>query len=277
MADSTSATQQRVDAVGFPDFWQHVHDKFPKFFGAASAEVILIGNEAFKGLLSRPIDKLARHISRSVWNSFGSVMLLALNGCGVDAMKLGRGMFEASVTLGYLRLHQELADDFLDYHFVIQKQRNDFMREHAPEQLKRVSEDLQKEIEDGFARVAPKFRNRDGKIRLSWSKVSIREMAKAVGKEKLYLAFYRFASSMHHSDIGGLFAQLEALESDDVLDVDLVPSDAWLKEALIISHGAVISVLRDYSEITNLGNEQFVERADKSFLEAWGTTEAAST
>jgi hypothetical protein len=204
-------------------------------------------------------------------------MLLALNGCGVDAMKLARGMFEASVTLGYLRLHQELVDDFLDYHFIIQKQRNDFMKEHAPEQLKSISESLQREIELGFARVAPKFRNRLGKVRSSWCKVSIREMTKAVGKEELYLTFYRFASSMHHSDIGGLFAQTEALESDDVLDVDVVPSDAWLKEALISAHGAVISVLRDYNEITNLGNEQFVERADKSFLETWGTAEGTST
>jgi hypothetical protein len=125
MLDSASAAQRRVTAVGFPDFWQHAHDLFPEFFGAASAEVISIGNEAFKGTLTRPIDKVARHISRTVWNSFGSVMLLALNGCGVDAMKVARGMFEASVTLGYLRLHQELVDDFLDYHFVIQKQRND--------------------------------------------------------------------------------------------------------------------------------------------------------
>jgi len=29
-------------------------------------------------------------------------------------MKVARGRFEASVTLGYLRLHQELADDFLE-------------------------------------------------------------------------------------------------------------------------------------------------------------------
>ena len=272
MADNR--IQNHVRTVGFPDFWQRAHDRFPQFFDVASVELISIGNEAFKGLLSRPIDKVARHLSRTVWNSLGSVMVLALNGCGVDAMKVVRGMFEASLTLGYLRLHPELVEDYLDYNFVIQKQRNDFLKEHAPEHLKRVPVAIQKRIEAEFSRVAPKFRDRRGKIRKNWSKTNVRAMARELGKEKLYLTFYRFASSMHHGDVGGLFAQTKAVEDEDVLDVDLVPSDAWLTESLIIAHGALISVLRDYNEITKAGQNEFVDRADKSFLDTWGKAEA---
>lgn len=272
-----SSTPQRVMGVGFPDFWQNAHDKFPQFFDVASFELISIGNEAFEGLLSRPIDKVARHISRTVWNSLGSIMVLVLNGCGADAMKIVRGMFEASLTLGYLALHPQLVDSYLDYNFIIQKQRNDFLKGHAPEHLKRVPETIQKKIESEFSRVAPRFQDKRGKIRSSWSKTSVRAMAQELGKGALYLTFYRFASSMHHGDIGGLFAQTKAVEDEDVLDVDLVPSDAWLKEALIIAHGAVISVLRDYNEITKLGKDCFVERADKSFFDAWGNTQAMSS
>jgi len=179
-------------------------------------------------------------------------------------------MFEASVTLGYLRLHPEMVDDFFDYNFVIQKRRCDFMRDHAPEQLKRVPDSVVSEIEANFVRVAPKFQNKYGKVRGGWSKVSIREMSKQVGKEKAYLTFYRLASSMHHSDIGGVFAQTQVLKDEDILDVDIVPSDAWLREALIMGHRAVLSVLGDYNSITNLGLGKVVERASQSFVEAWG-------
>lgn len=269
MASGPSVLAPCVNAVGFSEFWQQVHDSFPVFFDEASIELVSIGNEAFSGLLSRPIDKVARHISRIVWNSLTSVMVLALNGCGVDAMKIARGMFEASVTLGYLRLHPELVDDYLDFNFVIQKRRNDYLKDHAPEHLKRIPKNILEEIEDEFNRVAPRFRNRFGKVRADWSPVSLREMARAVGKDALYLTFYRFASSIHHCDVGGLFAQTQLDEAEDVLDVELLPSLAWVKEALITAHGAVTSVLRDYNEIAQVGIDELVERADSSFLKAW--------
>jgi hypothetical protein len=272
-----NASTQKVVGVGFSEFWQKAHDKFPKFFGVASIELVSIGNTSFNAPLSEPFHKLARHLARMVWNSFGSVLVLALNGCGVDAMKIARGMFETSVTLGYLRLHPDCIDDYFDYHFVIQKQRSDFMREHAPEHFARIPSSVSEAIEADFLRVASRFQNRKGKLRGSWSKTPIRQMAEAVGKEGLYLAFYRFASSIHHGDIGGAFAQTAHLEDDDVLDVEIAPSDAWLGQALMIAHGAVFSVLRDYNEITKAGLEEVVERANKTFGDTWGKEHQAAS
>ena len=56
----------QVVGVGYPDFWQHVHDQFPKFFGTASLELVDIGNTAFRGSLSDPLNKIARHLARMV-------------------------------------------------------------------------------------------------------------------------------------------------------------------------------------------------------------------
>jgi hypothetical protein len=78
---------------------------------------------------------------------------------------------------------------------------------------------------------------------------------------------------MHHSDIGGVFAQTQPLEVEDILDVDIAPSDSWLGAALIIGHGAVLAVLGDYNEITKQGLDGVVERARQLFIEAWGNTE----
>lgn len=260
---------RRLEVVGFPDFWQHVHDNYAKSFDAA-AELMSIGNEAFSHPLTEPLHKVSRHIAKTVWNSFGALMVLALNGYGPDAMKIARGMFEASVTLGYLHLHPEQLDDYIDFHAVIRKRFHDYMKQSAPEQLKRYSHDVVREIEADFARVAPRFRTKSGGLRTSWAKKSFREMAREVGQEALYVNFYKFASSMHHSDMSGMIAQTLRTEAEDALDVDIAPSDKWLRESLIIGHGAVIGVLRAYNEITEAGLDQVVERLTQTFVDAWG-------
>ncbi len=259
---------RRLSAVGFPDFWQHAYDNYAKSFEAA-AELTSIGNEAFNAPLAEPLHKVARHIAKTVWNSFGALMVLVLNGYGPDAMKIARGMFEASVTLGYLRLHPLDVDNYIDFHAVIQKRLFDQMKQ-SPDQLKRYSQDVVREIEAAFARVAPKFRTKSGGLRSNWANRSFREMAKEVGKEELYEKFYRFASSMHHSDMSGMVAQTLTTEAEDVLDVDIAPSDKWLRESLIIGHGSVVGVLNDYNEITKAGLDEVVERATKAFVDAWG-------
>jgi hypothetical protein len=263
-------TQSRkLEVVGFPDFWQHVHDSYAKSFEAA-AELTSLGNEVFNIPLAEPLHKVARHIAKTVWNSFGALMILVLNGYGPDAMKIARGMFEASVTLGYLRLHPDEVDDYIDFHAVIRKRFHDNMKQSSPEQLKRYSHDVIREIESDFARVAPRFRTKSGRLRGNWAKRSFREMAKEVGQEGLYVMFYSFASSMHHSDMSGMVAQTLRTEAEDVLDVDIAPSDKWLKESLIIGHGAVVGVLRAYNEITKAGLDQVVDRSTQSFVDAWG-------
>lgn len=260
---------RKLEVVGFPDFWQHVYDTYAKSFEAA-AELTLIGNEAFNAPLAEPLPKVARHLAKTVWNSFGAVVILVLNGYGPDAMKIARGMFEASVTLGYLRLHPDQVDDYIDFHVVIRKKFHDHMKQSSPEQLKRYSQDVMREIETDFTRVARRFRTKSGGLRTSWAKKSFREMAKEVGQEALYVTFYKFASSMHHSDMSGMVAQTLRTEAEDVLDVDVAPSDKWLKESLVIGHGAVVGVLRAYNEITKAGLDQVVERSTQLFVDAWG-------
>jgi hypothetical protein len=81
---------------------------------------------------------------------------------------------------------------------------------------------------------------------------------------------------MHHSDVGGLFAQTQTSEVEDVLDVDIAPSDKWLKESLITGHAAVVAVLSEYNEITKAGLDSVVERARRLFIDAWGKDEQRS-
>jgi len=71
----SSASQQLV-SVGYPDFWQRVHDQFPTFFDSATVDLIEIGNTAFRKPLAEPLHKVARHLARMIGNSLNSVSIL---------------------------------------------------------------------------------------------------------------------------------------------------------------------------------------------------------
>jgi hypothetical protein len=63
---------------------------------------------------------------------------LALNGYGHDAMRIARGMYEAAVNATYLKLHPDEIDDYVDYHWVIQKKLYDYMQRYDPELLGKI-------------------------------------------------------------------------------------------------------------------------------------------
>jgi len=67
-----------------------------------------------------------------VANSFSAVVLLAVNGFGIDALKVGRTMFEAAVTVAYLRKNPTEYDDYRDFRFVrASRPRTLFLRKFA--------------------------------------------------------------------------------------------------------------------------------------------------
>lgn len=256
--------QQHKVIAGFPEFWQKAHDKYPLFFKAAK-ELMPLENEIFKKPASEPLHKVLRHIAKIVSNSLGALITLVLNGYGNDAMKIARGMFEGAVTVGYLKGHPEQVEDYLDFHWIRQKRLYDYMKKSDPDLLQRVSPEKIAEMKRQLAVVAPRFTGSRGKLRNSWSKVKLRQMAEEVGLGDLYPTFYSFASSMHHIDIGGLFSQAE----DETLDVDVAPSDKWLGDALIIGHNTVLHVLHDYNEVAQLGFDKELEKAFSAFQVAW--------
>jgi hypothetical protein len=258
-----SEEQLRVVA-GFPDFWQVAYDKYPLFFKAAM-DLLPLQNEIFRKPVSEPLHKVLRHITKIVSNSLGALIVLALNGYGNDAMKVARGMFEGAVIARYLRQYPEKLDDYMDWHWIRQKRRYEYMKKYNPELLQRISPEKVEEMQRQFDAVKGRFTDRRGNLRNSWCERSLRQMAEAVGMGPLYPSFYSIASSMHHLDFGGLSAQAE----EETGDVDVAPSTRWLTQALIIGHGAVLRCLTQYNEVVHLGMDKECEGAGESFKRAW--------
>jgi hypothetical protein len=93
-------------------------------------------------MLAKPVTgQLAigqRFLAAIAANSFAALITLALNGYGHDAMRIARGMYEAAVNATYLKLHPDEIDDYVDYHWVIQKKLYDYMQRYDPELLGKI-------------------------------------------------------------------------------------------------------------------------------------------
>jgi len=142
--------------VGYPDFWPVVMQKHKKFFALTQTLGPTI-DDLFRMAHSEPMYKVCRQLSKMVANSVGAVLLLGLNGYGVDAIKIARTMFEAAVTLAYLRKHPNEFDDYFDFHFIVARKRHRYMEKYSPQHLKRVTAEAIASSKRGYERVSSRF------------------------------------------------------------------------------------------------------------------------
>jgi len=71
---------------------------------------------------------------------------------------------------------------------------------------------------------------------------------------------------MHHLDVTGLSAQLE---SKEVPDADVAPSENWLDDSLIMAHNALLNCLVNYNRAARLGMRRELRQAIRDFMKAW--------
>lgn len=250
--------------AGFPEFWQKAHDYNPEFFRAAWDLVPLV-NKFLQPPVRGSLAIVEYFLVAIAANSFGSLITLVLNGYGLDAVRIARGMYEAAVNAGYLKLHPTELDDYIDFHWIRQKKFYDYLRQKRPSDLARIPAKTISETHAEFARVAPRFQNRNGRLRDSWCKKNLRTRAEEVGLGELYPTFYTYASGIHHGDISGLVAQ----SAKNALKVEVAPSLDGVKDALMMGHNALLTVLDSLNEVAGLRMDKELSDAKNTFMKVW--------
>ncbi len=228
-------------------------DTFARKATAKYAPVLEMGKNLFAmaaEMLQPPASQLLASLLRSacqtVLNSYQSVLLLTMNGCGSDALKIARSMFETSVSIGYLQKNPALLSDFIDYRWVKRMKHQEYLAQYAPDMFKAIDPaEIARTVAE-YAKVKSRFKGRS-----SWSDKNLREMAKDIGIEQSYLGVYPFTSSIHHLDVIGIMAQ----EDDRILDVEALPSEANLDLALSISGMSAYIALTFFDDAVSLGKE----------------------
>jgi Family of unknown function (DUF5677) len=248
--------------TGFPGFEREVQKNLAPMLTAARS-LSQIGQEMTIAPLSGQMEDLARQIALTVANSMESVLLLVCNGCGVDALRIARTMFEAAVTISYLYKHPELVQDYIDFLWVIRKKNYDHLLQLPAGRARRVAPERVREMLARYEQVKGRFTDKKGRIRNSWCKASLRKMAEGIEAEAMYGGIYPFGSSMTHTDVLALLAGAD--KSDDV---EPVPSGANLSLALQKAVVSYAMTLLGLDKIANLGHGENLEAAFTRFKNA---------
>lgn len=251
--------------AGFPEFWQKAYQRHPRFFDATD-ELVPLVNTVLAKPVGGKLPRLLHFMTGIVSNSLGSLITLALNGYGHDAVRIARGMFEMAVNVAYLAKHPDEVDDYLDFNWIRQKKLMTHLEKDDPETLAKLTQAQRDEIDTQFANVLPRFQTKPGgKPRPSWCVKNIKERVEEVGLVGFYPTFYAYASSIHHGDIGGLSAQVSAAR----FRTELAPSFQAIKDALIMGHQSVLVVIDNFNDVASLGLETEIKAAADAFQKAW--------
>ena len=119
-------------------------------------------------------------------------------------------MFEAGITAEYLAKYPQEIEDYLDYRWVSNYKRIQYFRRFPRAAGQGISPKLEQEIEKGYKQVKSRFlqgKPSARRTRNRWCKHPLAEMAKKVGREQHYKAYYPWLSSLLHQDFGGLATQ----------------------------------------------------------------------
>jgi hypothetical protein len=249
-------------AVCFPEFRPESLRTLERMLAAARS-FVQIGREMMNAPVSQQFPDLAKQITQTVANSMESVVILVSNGCGVDALRLARTMFEAAIVLHYLDSHPELVQDFIDYQWVIQKKHQVYRLGLPPDKVPPLAPEKIAEMESNYQRVKHRFMGKNGRDRNSWCKASLREMAKEVNAESMYGGLYLFGSSMTHTNILSIIAGAGASD-----DVEPVPSGLNVTLALQTGVVSFAMALTAYDKIAGLVRGDELEAAFAEFKNA---------
>jgi hypothetical protein len=260
-----STRPMTVQQVGYPDFWPTVLENHKKFFVVTQNLGPMI-DDLFSVAHTEPLHKVARHLAKMVANSLGAVLLLGMNGYGIDAIKIARTMFEAAVTLAYLRKHPDEFDDYFDFHFIVGMRRHKFMEKHAQEQIKNVRPEALDSVKRGYARVHARF-TANSRVRGRWSKRPFSQVCSDIGLEGHYLSFYDLASNITHANISGVMSQADP--EPGVLDVDLAPSKQSVDMALSTAHCMFVLAVSEYVALARPEKQSVADKIESDFMTAW--------
>jgi hypothetical protein len=222
----------------------------------AAEQYLNIGASMITNARPERLQELVRQLVRTAHNSLRSVIVLANHGCGTDALKIARSIFEVALTVHYLPESADYIDDYVDFLWVKQKKHLDYLREHAPSHAQSQDSARVAEVEAQYHRVKTRFLKKGERTRDSWHQHDRRQIARRLMAESMYCGLYPFTSSVTHMDALGL--NIARGGEDEVL---LAPSQANVDLALLMAINNYAMVLSAWDEIGNCNESARLQNA----------------
>jgi len=263
------STVQKKLRVGQEEFWDKAMAANPRAFEALQ-NLIALSARLVQEPGNSPLENVMQRILSVMMDSAGSVVILCFNGYCADALKVSRTVWEASLTVSYLRKFPEEVNDYLDFVLIGDKRDMDVL--DALGSKLEIPHERRDEINREYLRVRSRFLKRDPKdvddLRGSWCRSSIFQMCKEIGRTDHYKTFYGMSSGMVHVSVVGLKAQ-----SDKNGEMVYAPNLMHIDNALMTAHSSILCAMHDYNDTAKLGFEKEIAEASKVFQDIWKVNE----
>lgn len=224
----------------------------------ALQQLILVAKEVLDKPETRALKQTLRYFAVCLANSSVAVATLCGDGFGADALKISRSMFENYITFRYLLLRPNELNDFLGFDAVARYKRLQCYKAKFPRMYSMFSAEKIKAVNEKYDSVKNKFVSRNGKIRKSWCRHDLAEMARIVDRTEMYEIFYRHASSLLHIDPMGLAMLIDGA----TLEIQPGPTarhiGVAMRMATIVFHGA----LSEYSKLIGADHAEVLKQID---------------
>lgn len=256
-------------------FQKSFAEKHPEFIQAAQ-KVWDISNEIFDGATGPGLKEpqiMCCCLAQTVSTSFYAMSLLTEHGCGGDALKIVRSMFEASVILTSFDHSPNLIQDFMDFRWI--KKMKGITSAKGTHREAYISPELEQEIKKNYDLVLPRFADKNGKPLSSWYRGTFKDLCARLDADFVtmpwavlhYSDLYTISSGLMHGDIIGVESQVDS----SGYNVEMPPSDHYVLQALNSSHWAICWALASYASIAGLPKAQhYGDQLIKGYETVWG-------
>lgn len=208
-------------------------------------------------------------LGHQVADDFFDIVLLAVHGNGMGAVKLLRPLYERVVTVLYLIKYPNEVDAFNAYGDInvgrlIRRVQNDGV------DLAAAPDEWLTDVEKAYETARPRFTDARGHIQGSWTKLSLDSLAQKVGLEKLYGLCALWPTTQIHSTSAGLDARLRVSKQDILFTHEPQPDHA--DYALRYAHDLTVHLLAALNDFFGFGVD--VRSLAQDCVNCWGQTSA---
>jgi len=264
--------------VGFPKEWDDFFKSHPNWaekYKALHSTLDKIFIREFKP--ENAADKVVFFLGRLCVEDFNEVFLLCANGYGFGGLKILRGLYERTVTAGYISKNPKEAELFLEYHFIHKGK----MLSHAKRFFGNIKDQIDaNEIEDAEQKYKlyketfkePLCKNcKTYRTRFSWSALDLLSMAKKsdFDLDSLYFPGYFFPTIQTHATPSALMSRLK-IKDDGNVSFDEGSQRDWAERTLVAAYNILLRVMLIQDAHFNLGFDAEIIERGNDFMEIWG-------
>jgi hypothetical protein len=248
-------------------------DRNPKFIPAFE-RVVALTNKCFVRTYQpkNRMEDICFHLGQTCRQDFLEIVFLAVNGYGIAASKVLRGLYERTVTVAYLVKHPEKTDRFVNFAAIQEhKAVNRALGTVSQEEFDKViPPDMVQRIRDSYEQVKKEFQvTRCSKCghkgtAISWD-LDFSSMVRDVGEPfpRYYLGAYEIPNLQVHATLAS--AQIKRPDEEEMAEINRREGDFALLNATLI----FLLAIRSQDVLFSLNLSQDIEACELDVESVW--------